>query len=210
MPRTHTQSSTTRVSIPKAPPQWNLTDLLSHPQKDFKRILSTLNKQLTRLEASRKTLTASISSKKFLECLTVLDSITTDTSRLYAFAQLWFAQNTTNQSARAFESQVQERLAAIGNRLLFFDLWWQSLDKQTVQRLQKHSGDYHYHLDTIWRLKDHTLSEPEERILNLKNNTGRNALDSIYNIHTNGFTLDRKSTRLNSSHTDISRMPSSA
>ncbi len=207
MPRTHTKSSTTRVSIPKTPPQWNLTDLLSHPQKDFNRILATLNKQLTRLEASRKTLTSSISSKKFLACLKVLDSITTDTSRLYAFAQLWFAQNTTNQSARAFESQVQERLAAIGNRLLFFDLWWQSLDKQAVQRLQKHSGDYHYHLDTIWRLKDHTLSEPEERILNLKNNTGRNALDSIYNIHTNGFTYN---LRLKNKTSKVSREELSA
>ena len=98
MPRTYTKSSTSRLSIPKTPPQWSLNDLLSHPQKDFNRILSTLTKQLTRLEATRKTLTSSISPKKFLECLKVLDSITTDTSRLHAFAQLWFAQNTKNQS----------------------------------------------------------------------------------------------------------------
>ena len=37
--------------------------------------------------------------------------------------------------------------------------------------------------------KPHTLSEPEEKIVNLKNVTGRSAIHTLYDIVTNGFTF---------------------
>ena len=51
------------------------------------------------------------------------------------------------------------------------------------------TGDLRYHLETIRRFKPHTLSEPEEKIVNLKNVTGRSAIHSLYDIVTNGFTF---------------------
>ena len=52
---------------------------------------------------------------------------------------------------------------------------------------------------------DYISINPKSNKLYMSHGTQVNVLDK-----TNGDSLDRKSTRLNSSHTDISRMPSSA
>jgi oligoendopeptidase F len=77
----------------------------------------------------------------------------------------------------------------LNNRLLFFELWWQSVDETNAARLMADTGDLRYHLETIRRFKPHTLSEPEEKIVNLKNVTGRSAVHTLYDIMTNGFTF---------------------
>lgn len=51
------------------------------------------------------------------------------------------------------------------------------------------SGDFRYHLETIRRFKPHTLSEPEEQVINVKNITGRSAVQQLYDVVTNGFTF---------------------
>jgi oligoendopeptidase F len=108
---------------------------------------------------------------------------------LGAFAYLWFSENTKDAAARSFKTQVEERLTALSNRLLFFELWWQGVDDINAARLMTDVGDLRYHLETIRRFKPHTLSEPEEKIVNLKNVTGRSAIHTLYDIVTNGFTF---------------------
>jgi oligoendopeptidase F len=84
---------------------------------------------------------------------------------------------------------VEEHLTTLQNRLLFFDLWWQSVDEKNAERLMANSGDFRYHLETIRRFKPHTLSEPEEKIINIKNITGQSAVHQLYDVVTNGFTF---------------------
>jgi oligoendopeptidase F len=54
------------------------------------------------------------------------------------------------------------------------------------------AGDLRYHLETIRRYTPHTLSESEEKILNLKNVTGRSAVNTLYDVVTNGLTFHMK------------------
>ena len=82
---------------------------------------------------------------------------------LRASGFLWFAQNTKNQAARSFEAKVRDQLSQFSNRILFLDLWWQGLDDRNMKRLLKTSGDLRYYLESLRRLKPHTLSESEER-----------------------------------------------
>jgi oligoendopeptidase F len=110
-------------------------------------------------------------------------------SRLGAYAYLWFSENTKDSKARSFKANVEERLTALQNRLLFFELWWQSIDEPNAARLLETSGDMRYHLETIRRYKPHTLTEPEEKIINLKNVTGRSAVNTLYDVVTNGLTF---------------------
>ena len=91
--------------------------------------------------------------------------------------------------ARSFKTKVEERLTAIQNRLVFFDLWWQSVDEKNARRLMAGTGTLRYHLETIRRFQPHTLSEPEEKIVNIKNITGRSAVHSLYDVVTNAFTF---------------------
>jgi len=49
------------------------------------------------------------------------------------------------------------------------------------------SGDYRYYLEEMRHFKPHTLSEPEEKVINLKNVTGSQALVTLYSLITNRY-----------------------
>src|SRR2546428_4263205 len=127
-------------------------------------------------------------AETFLDALKLAEAITRTTSRLGAYAYLWFSENTKNQKARVFKAAVEEMQAGFTNRMLFFDLWWQKLDDASAARLLAAAGDCAYHLESLRRFKDHALSEPEEKIINVKSVTGRRALVGLYDILTSGLT----------------------
>ncbi len=173
-------------------PSWNLKDLLRNPAKDSRRIEQELEDRISLFEQQRNRLTSSMSHQAFQDILKQVESIAESMNTLGAYAFLWFAENTKNQTARAFENQVQSRLAQWSPRLFFFDLWWQSLTAKQANRLSKQATRYHYHLDTLTRLKAHTLSESEERIVTMKNTTGRQALEALYGVTTNSLSFPLK------------------
>lgn len=171
------------------PAEWDLSGLLRDPTEDSEQILKQLDQQVSQVEARRSTLAADMPIERFQEILRLIEQIATLSAKLSAYAYLWFAENTKRAEARAFKARVEERLAALQNRILFFDLWWQSVDEANATRLLTASGDLRYHLETIRRFKPHTLSEPEEKIINLKNTTGRSAVNTLYDLLTNSLTF---------------------
>ena len=173
-------------------PHWNLQDLLRHPEKDFQRIQRTLETEISSFERKRSRLHTGLSPRAFQAMLQQIVRITEHTNVLGAYAFLWVAEHTSNQKARAFENRILSRLAQFFPRLLFFDLWWQSLSPNQARRLSAHAPQFHYYLHTLSRLTPHTLSEPEERIVTLKNTTGRQALESLYGVTTNSLTFSLK------------------
>ncbi len=70
---------------------------------------------------------------------------------------------------------------------MFFNLWWKALDDENAARLLESSGDYRYWLEQIRNFKPYTLSEAEEKIINIKNVTGSSAMDMLYNSLTNRY-----------------------
>jgi oligoendopeptidase F len=178
--------------MPSTLPSWNLKDLLRNSTKDSLRIEKELEALITSLERQRSHLTSRISHQAFQRVLKKIEVISEYMNTLGAYAFLWFAENTKNQRARAFENQVQSRLASFSSRLLFFDLWWQSLTPTQEKRLSTKTTRYQYYLDTLTRLKRHTLRESEERIVTIKNTTGRQALEALYGVTTNSFSFPLK------------------
>ncbi len=173
-------------------PSWNLKDLLRNPTKDSRRIEKELESRIAAFEGQRNRLTSKISHQTFQHVLKQVEGITEQMNILGAYAFLWFAENTKNQTARAFEHQVQSRLAQFSPRLLFFDLWWQSLSTKQACRLSSGATRYRYYLNTLTRLKRHTLRESEERIVTIKNTTGRQALETLYGVTTNSLSFPLK------------------
>jgi oligoendopeptidase F len=133
-----------------------------------------------------------MSADRFKEIWDQYEIITELMTTLRAFSFLWFSENTKNQEARAFDTQVRNKLTDFSNRLVFLDLWWQSVDPANAARLSSKAERYRYHLNTLIRLKPHTLTECEERILAIKNTTGRQALETLYGVTTNSFTFQLK------------------
>ncbi len=166
--------------MPSNLPSWNLKDLLHNTKKDSLRIENELERHIAALEKQRGHLTSLISPHTFQRVLKQVENIVEQMNTLGAYAFLWFAENTKNQDARAFENQVKNRLAQFSPRLLFLDLWWQSLPTKHATRLSLSAPKFQYYLDTLRRMKRHTLGETEERIVTIKNTTGRHALEALY------------------------------
>jgi len=166
---------------------WDLHDLLREPARDRDRLRQELEEQVRRFEGFRDRLSPDIPAETFLDAMKLAEAIARTTSILGAYAYLWFSENTKNQKARVFKAAVEEMEAGFTNRMLFFDLWWQKLDDANAARLLAAAGDYAYHLESLRRFKDHALSEPEEKIINVKSVTGRRALVGLYDILTSGL-----------------------
>jgi oligoendopeptidase F len=77
----------------------------------------------------------------------------------------------------------------MSNKTMFFNLWWKALDENNAKRLLDAAGDFRYWLVTLRNFKDYTLSEPEEKIINIKDVTGVSALNMLYDSITNRYTF---------------------
>jgi len=186
-----TKNELARTAHPLAGTErWSLSDLLAHPADDLDRLTKELDGLVSRFESWRTQLLPDMSLEAFRDVLQLSEEIAQSSAKLNAFAYLWFSEDTKNPQARSFKSTVEERLTSLQNRILFFDLWWQSLDSSNAERLRAGAGDFAYHLDTIRRFTQHTLSEPEEKIINLKNVTGRQTINTVYDVLTNGMTFN--------------------
>ena len=167
---------------------WNLDALLpSAEPAEIEKALKTIERRVKKVETWRKRLKASLPAKEFLALLKDYEALQHDLLRLYYFVSLRFAADTQDQSNLALLGQVQQQLAYIENRVLFFSLWWKALDDRHAARLMVAAGDAGYWLEEMRHFKPHTLSEPEEKIVNLKDVNGVRALETVYDTITNKF-----------------------
>ena len=168
---------------------WSLTDLYSaHDGADLQAAMQDLDARVAEFEKRRSELTPDISTSVFLELIRQQEQISELGHRISYFASLQFAADTQDQKAIAFMGNVEQKMAGLQNRTLFFDLWWKDLDAENAGRLMAEAGDYAYWLEEMRHYKPHTLTEPEEKIINIKNVTGASALDKLYNSITNRYT----------------------
>jgi oligoendopeptidase F len=151
-----------------------------------------IEEQVTSFEGVRGKLTPDISADQFMQVIRASEETTRVANKLYAFAGLSFTADTQDQAAQSLYSRAQQFLAEIENRTLFFSLWWKDVDEENAKRLLSTSGDYRYFLEAMRLFKPHTLSEAEEKIVNLKNVTGTNALTTLYDAITNRYVFKLK------------------
>jgi oligoendopeptidase F len=171
------------------PQPWTLEELLPDPgTAEHTKFMESVEAQLAQLETRREDLAPDMSESTFLEILAEYEALYAEASRLVAYGYLYFSEDTADEDALAFRSKVQQFTADLRNRTLFFDLWWKSLDDEPAARLMEKSGDLRYFLESLRRFKPHTLSEPEERVINIKDVNGMSAVLTIYDMITTGFT----------------------
>ncbi len=175
-------------NMPYEQTAWTLDDLFpGFDSSELAAAFDELNERVTAFASRRSALTPDISPEAFLDILQESEAMTRLLHRLYAFAGLSFAANTQDQKAQALLGQVQQFAAELENRTLFFSLWWKNLDEENAARLLKAAGDYRYYLEKMRAFKPHTLAEGEEKVVNLKNVTGVEALVNLYDAITNRY-----------------------
>ena len=169
--------------------RWSLDALFpGHETPEFESGMKELENSIEVFEKRRSELDIEIDEKDFLKIVTELEVITKQSSRLFGFAGLWFYGDTQDQDAQALFARIEQFLVGLQNKTLFFSLWWKELDQATADRLMAASGDLKYWLEEMRHYTPHTLTEPEEKILNIKNLTGFSALITLYDSITNRYT----------------------
>jgi oligoendopeptidase F len=169
---------------------WSLSDLFpAHDSPEMKSGFDELDEKVLEFEALRVTLIPDMSVDAFLDVIRLLEAISRLANRIGSFASLRFSADTQDQAILAFQSDVESRMALINNRTLFFSLWWKALDNNAAERLMAGSGDYRYWMEEMRHFKPHTLSELEEKIINIKDVTGASAIGNLYTTLTNRYTF---------------------
>lgn len=168
--------------------RWSLKELLpEYTEQAVNEAFAGLEAATSAIEAMRPKLTPEIDRESFSAVFSALEEFAWNSSRIGGYGQLWFSEDTQNTSALSFMSRAEQSLADAGNRILFLELWWKALPDDAADRLMAQAGDIGYYLHQERLFRDHTLTEPEERIIQLKNLHGPNAMSRIYDMLTNRY-----------------------
>ena len=178
--------------------RWNLNDLFT--AADDPQIENTLGDCRTRAEAFAKRVRPlmqnpqTLGAEDLLRALTDLEIIYEALGRVGSYAGLLYAADTANPVHQDLEQKVEQRSTEVRNLLLFFELEWLKFDDQTADRLLENERlkSYAHYLRNLRRYRPHTLTEPEEKVVNEKNNTGPNAFGRLFSEITSAllFTLN--------------------
>jgi oligoendopeptidase F len=168
--------------------KWNLDELfLGFDSPELQAAFDNVEEQVTSFEGVRGKLKPDMEIENFLEVVRASEAMTRIVNKVYSFAGLSFAADTQDQNAQSLVGRVQQFAAEMQNRTLFFSLWWKDLDEKDAQRFMDAAGDYRYYLEEMRHFKPHTLSEAEEKVINLKDVTGPSALINLYDAITNRY-----------------------
>src|SRR5207248_2513798 len=109
------------------------------------------------------------SAAQLLACLEFEKSLNLKIERLYHYAMLKMSEDSSDNANLAREGQLQNLLTKIGEAASFIAPEIQAIDDA---RFERYLGNpdleaWQISLKKLRRLKPHTLSEPEERLLAL-------------------------------------------
>jgi oligoendopeptidase F len=170
--------------------RWNLDDLFpALDSTEIEEAIKALEAEVESFEEFRDRLSADMGSEMFNEALDKYDLMSRLISRLGSYAYLKFTEDTQDQAAQGFQARTHQLGAEMDNRTMFFKLWWKGLEDNEAEVLMEASGDYRYWLEAVRLERPYTLSEPEEKIINIKDVNGSAALNTLYESITNRYTF---------------------
>jgi oligoendopeptidase F len=190
-------SSTTTYSNLKVG-RWNLADLVKDPSsEEFRYFLNSIESDTKEFEERRQELRQEISPSEFEQLIHRLENISNKISIATGYAHLLYYADTSSNQASALVTKMEKLASDIGNRILFFDLWFKKvIDDTNANRLiDAMPTVYHKYLHHKRLVAKYTLSEQEEKIINTLEVTGTGALVKIYDKMTSSFEFEMKIKR---------------
>lgn len=165
---------------------WDLRDL--YQRYDDPAIKADIDRAAAEAEAFATTYRGTINvpggpdAQHLLQALQHLESIYDTLTQPGVYASLLFAADTSQPAHRNLQQWVEQRSTAVKNTLLFFNLEWLQLPDDAAQHLIDHPAlhTYRHYLQASRRYQPHTLTEPEERIVNEKDLTGAQAWQMFF------------------------------
>src|SRR5690349_23277164 len=176
--------------------RWDLSDLFS--SYDDPRIDETLDACRSEAEGfavRTRGKVATLKPGELLAAVKELEQIEDSLSRVANYSSLLYSADSMKPEYQDLDQRVEQRVTEIHNLLLFFELEWLALDDAAAERYlgATELKNYRHFLSSIRRFRPHKLSEAEEKIVNDKDNTGRNAFGRLFSEITSAlsFSLER-------------------
>lgn len=186
-----------RIKLGSEGVKWDLGALYSGLKDP--RIERDRKSLLKKAQTYEKTYRGKINSKtitpgKLSKAVKELESISERIGKLLSYAYLVFATDTSNPEHGAFLQSVQESSTELRRHLIFFELEWVKLSGKKASELLKSPAlsEYKHFLERERRYKPHRLSEPEEKIMDEKANTGGRAFRRLFDELLNNITFKVK------------------
>ena len=175
---------------------WDLSDLFSGP--DDPSIVTSLDAALAAAREFGQRyrgqihVTAGPAAATVVAAVGDMEMILERAAKAAAYADLLHAADTTPPQHGALVALMQERSSAIRQEVLFFELEWLALDDAVAQRVieDPQCRKYRHFLRSLRRYRPHVLSEPEEKILEDKANTGSRAFSRLFDELVSSLTFD--------------------
>ena len=168
---------------PAAGVRWDLTHLYASP--DDPRIdadLDAAQADAERFAAAYRGGVGELDAPGLGAAVDELEKIHERAAGAAVYSHLLFAGDTANPRHGALLQHVQERGTEIRNLLLFFELEWVTLEEDAAEALLEDPAlaPRRHFLASLRRYRPHVLSEPEERVLEEKANTGARAFGRLF------------------------------
>jgi oligoendopeptidase F len=179
--------------------RWNLSDLYTaHDDPKIDNTLADCQARAERFAERFRPLMQNPEALTFetlLRALQELEVIYEALGRVGSYAGLLYAGDTANPQYQDLEQRVEQRSTEIRNLLLFFELEWLKLDAAAANQIMADPSvaAYKHYLAGLRRYRPHTLTEPEEKVINERDNTGRNAFGRLFSEISSSlsFTLEK-------------------
>jgi oligoendopeptidase F len=173
---------------------WDLSDL--YAAADDPRIDKDLDAAHGRARAFEAAYRGKVGADaaSLLKAVTEYEGLCEQMDRSAVYAGLLHAAKTDDPRHGALLAKTRERRTAINKHLIFFDLEWVAIDDAKANALlaDPSLARYRHWLaqKRVW--KPHYLSEPEEKIMEEKSNTGRAAFVRLFDETAAGlrFTVE--------------------
>lgn len=168
---------------------WDISELLSDTsEQHIQSKLSEAEKLVDSFVAKRDELGPEMAPATLVGMIEEYETIVEKVYVLAAYGSLWFSADTQSADALNYRNRMQQTITELQNKMLFFDLWWKSLDEDEAQALLpsvEQAADYRHHLEDLRRTKPFTLDEASEQLINVKDSNGISALVTLYSMLTN-------------------------
>ena len=151
-------------------------------------MLAQVEQKVTAFESLREALSEKMEPAQLVDAMQQYEEISEQVYRLGAYGSLWFSSDTQSPDALTYSNRMQQFMAEVQNRMLFFSLWWKDLADEHAQALlpdAENYADFRHYLETMRLFKPFMLEETAESVINLKDTNGSNAIVTIYSMLTN-------------------------